>query len=212
VQGIDGALFGTTQEGGSTSNGGSSGYGTVFKLNPDGTSYEVLHNFDPSTGDGKYPNSGLVEGNDGGLYGTTEWGGNNNLGALFKINPDGTGYRVLYSFGANFDGSYPKAPLVRASDGGLFGTTQFGGEKNFGTIFRLAPSPARISWAKALENKMIQISIKSAPSFVYRIEGSQDHKHWTALTNIVNTTGTMLFTDSEAPNLSQRFYRAVWVP
>ena len=96
VQGSNGVLYGITQEGGSFANGGSSGFGTVFKINPDGTGYAILHNFNPSAGDGKYPNSALVPGNDGELYGNTEFGGSNNLGVVFRLRPDGSGYEVLY--------------------------------------------------------------------------------------------------------------------
>jgi len=173
----------------------------------------VLRSFTGTDGDGKYPSSALVQGTDGALYGTTEWGGSQNLGAVFKLNTDGTAYTVLYSFGTTpSDGSYPHAPLVRASDGGLFGTTQFGGDNNFGTIFRIGPAPAMLSAVKQKPDKTIQISLNSAPHFAYRIEGSSDHLHWATLTNTFNATGTIQFTDTEAPNLSKRFYRAVWVP
>src|SRR5689334_5400057 len=77
VQGSNVVLYGVAQEGGT--NGRSSGFGTVFKLNPDGNGYAIVHSFDPSAGDGKYPNSALVIGNDGALYGSTEFGGSNNL-------------------------------------------------------------------------------------------------------------------------------------
>jgi uncharacterized repeat protein (TIGR03803 family) len=213
VQGREGALYGTTQQGGNLADGGSSGFGTVFKLNPNGTGYTILHSFDPSSGDGKFPNSALVIGNDGALYGTTEFGGSNNLGAVFRISPDGSAYSLLYSFGSNpFDGSYPKAPLVRASDGGLFGTTQFGGDQNFGTVFRLAPSRTIISSVTLLANKAIRLLIGGTSNFEYRIEASSDQVHWTTLTNLYATNGVMEFTDFEASKFPQRFYRGAWVP
>ena len=213
VQGNDGALYGTTQEGGEFANSSSSGYGIVFKLNPDGTGYTILHSFNPAAGDGKYPNSGMVIGNDGGLYGTTEFGGSDNLGVVFKLKPDGSDYAVLYNFGSSpNDGSYPKAPLVKASDGGLFGTAQFGGSRNFGTVFRLGPAPAVMSSIKRLGNRTVQFSITSAPHFDYRIEASSDQVHWQTLTNAYNTTGVLQFTDPDASNFEQRFYRAAWVP
>jgi uncharacterized repeat protein (TIGR03803 family) len=213
VQGSDGALYGTTQEGGSLANGGSSGVGTVFKLNPDGSSYTILHSFDAAPDDGRYPNSALAAGNDGALYGTTEYGGSSNVGAVFKLSLDGSDYSLLYSFGSNpGDGSYPKAPLLRASDGGLFGTAQFGGENNDGTIFRLGPAPALISLIRSAADKTVRLSITSAPHFEYHIEGSSDRLHWLLLTNMYNAAGTMQFTDPDASKFPIRFYRAAWVP
>src|SRR5262245_45118365 len=61
IEGRDGTLYGTTGA------GGGENAGTIFKLNKDGSSYEVLHNFEPLSGDGSVPN-GLVEGRDGILY------------------------------------------------------------------------------------------------------------------------------------------------
>lgn len=213
AQGNDGTLYGTTQEGGTFSDGGSTGYGTVFKLKPDGTGYSIIHSFDPEAGEGKYPNSGLVIGVDGDLYGTTEFGGSNNVGVVFKLKPDGSECTVLYTFGSHTnDGAYPKAPLVRASDGGLFGTAQFGGAKNFGTIFRLGPAPAIMSSVVRLPDNSIQVTLSAAPHFEYRIEASTDHVHWTVLTNIYNATGVMQFIDPDAATIPNRFYRAAWVP
>src|SRR5437879_8038086 len=88
VQGTDGALYGTA------GSGGSSGYGTVFKLNPDGTGFTVLQNFDYST-TGGYPYGKLVQGTDGALYGTAVSGGSGGDGTVFQLNPDGTGLTVL---------------------------------------------------------------------------------------------------------------------
>src|SRR6266496_4272135 len=86
VEGTDGVLYGTTF------GGGSAGAGTVFKLNKDGGGFVVLHNFDFGRGDGHLPVAGLVEGNDGGLYGTTEAGGTSGGGTVFKLNKDGSGF------------------------------------------------------------------------------------------------------------------------
>ncbi len=214
VQGKDGTLYGVTQQGGSTSSGGSTGLGTVFKINPDGSGYTILHNFEPgASGDGEYPWPGLVIGNDGALYGTADRGGSNDVGVVFKLIPDGSGYAVLYTFGSTpGDGSNPRAPLIRATDGGLFGTAPLGGNMNFGTLFRLAPSPATISLSTAGAGQLPQISVRSAPYFGYRIEASTDHTHWMVLTNIYNSSGVMQIKDPDAPKYSQRFYRAAWVP
>jgi uncharacterized repeat protein (TIGR03803 family) len=185
----------------------------VFKLNPDGTGYRILHSFNPEAGEGKYPNSGLVMGNDGALYGTTEFGGPDNVGVVFRLKSDGSECTVLYNFGSRSnDGAHPKAQLVRASDGGLFGTAQFGGAQDFGTIFRLGPAPAVISSVARLPEGGIQVTITAAPDFEYQIEASPDQTHWVVLTNLYNATGVMQFIDADAARMPQRFYRAAWVP
>jgi uncharacterized repeat protein (TIGR03803 family) len=70
IQGADGVFYGTTSE------GGASGYGTVFQMTPAGT-VTLLHSFaSPLLGpDGPYPSAGLIQATDGNLYGTTYWSG-----------------------------------------------------------------------------------------------------------------------------------------
>jgi uncharacterized repeat protein (TIGR03803 family) len=80
---------------GTTSSGGSSNLGTVFKLDTNGSSYTVLKNFAGS--DGSYPEGGVVLSGST-LYGTTEQGGSNNSGTVFMLNTDGSGYAVLKNF------------------------------------------------------------------------------------------------------------------
>ena len=107
MQGADGALYGTAYQ------GGSSGYGTVFKLNPDGTGFTVLKNFDYST-TGGYLYAGLVQGTDGALYGTAYSGRQQRYGTVFKLNTDGSGFTVL----KNFDHiTHRRLPLFRADAG-----------------------------------------------------------------------------------------------
>jgi uncharacterized repeat protein (TIGR03803 family) len=131
VEGTDGALYGTTHD------GGSSGNGTVFKVNKDGTGYTRLRSFSATGGDGQNPYSALLEGADGALYGTTYLDGASGRGTVFKVNKDGSGYAVLYSFTTNGDGRSPFAGLVQGSDGALYGTTENGGSEGAGTVFRL---------------------------------------------------------------------------
>ena len=75
IQGSDGALYGTTQNGGSPS---YRQYGTVFRLALDGSTFTTLHNFNLS--DGAYPDGGVIQGSNGALYGTTFFGGSGNTG------------------------------------------------------------------------------------------------------------------------------------
>jgi uncharacterized repeat protein (TIGR03803 family) len=129
MQGTDGALYGTAAY------GGSSGSGTVFKLNPDGTGFTVLQNFDNST-TGGYPNA-VMQGTDGALYGTAAYGGSSGSGTVFKLNPDGTGFTILQNFDNSTTGGNPIAGLIQGTDGALYGTTQGGGSSGFGTVFKL---------------------------------------------------------------------------
>jgi uncharacterized repeat protein (TIGR03803 family) len=125
LQGVDGALYGTT------TGGGTGGYGTMFRLNPDGTGFTVLQNFH-----GGGPNAGLIQGSDGALYGTTAQGGPSGGGTVFKLNPDGSSFMLLHSFA--FDGAYASPNgLLQGTDGALYGTTYQGGSFGYGTVFKL---------------------------------------------------------------------------
>jgi uncharacterized repeat protein (TIGR03803 family) len=80
VQGSDGNFYGTTTDGGSN----NCQCGTVFRISPNG-SYSNLYSFAGSPTDGNDPQSGLVQGSDGNFYGTTEDGGTNDGGTVFKL-------------------------------------------------------------------------------------------------------------------------------
>jgi len=80
VQGTDGNFYGTTSSGGATN------FGTVFKSTPAGA-LTNLYSFSGS--DGAYPYAGLVQGNDENFYGTTSGGGAHANGTVFRITPAG---------------------------------------------------------------------------------------------------------------------------
>jgi uncharacterized repeat protein (TIGR03803 family) len=134
VQANDGLFYGTTVK------GGTNDYGSVFKMNADGTGFVLLHSFAGFPGDGQWPSDRLIQGTDGNLYGITLLGGTNNEGTVFKISTDGQTYSVLYSFVTRTsDGQLPLGKLVKGSDGLLYGTTVQGGSNNLGTIFKIDP-------------------------------------------------------------------------
>jgi uncharacterized repeat protein (TIGR03803 family) len=118
---------------GTTSQGGLSASGIVFKCAPDGT-YTVLHNF--AFSDGANPLGAVTLDSSGNLYGTTSAGGAFNLGNVFKLAPDGT-LTSLHDF-AQAEGASPRGNLVLDSGGSLYGTTFAGGSSNLGTVFKLA--------------------------------------------------------------------------
>jgi uncharacterized repeat protein (TIGR03803 family) len=77
----------------------------------------------------------LVQGTDGNLYGTTQAGGANGVGTVFKITPLGA-LNTLHSFDTA-DGASPYAGLVQASDGNFYGTTEAGGAGGVGTVYKI---------------------------------------------------------------------------
>jgi uncharacterized repeat protein (TIGR03803 family) len=141
VQAIDGSFYGTTNE------GGTSNDGTVFKITPEG-SLTTLYSFctQSQCTDGAYPR-GLMQAADGNFYGTTIEGGAHNAGTIFKITSSGT-QAILYSFCSQphcADGSSPQAGLIQTNDGNFYGTTQYGGAKNAGTVFTITTAGAQTS-------------------------------------------------------------------
>jgi uncharacterized repeat protein (TIGR03803 family) len=93
------------------------------------------------------PAPNLIIGSDGNLYGTTEVGGANDGGTLFKFTPAGS-LSVVWAFGAGTDGSGPWTGVTEGSDGNFYGTTVTGGSIQIcgassygcGTIFRVTPA------------------------------------------------------------------------
>ncbi len=129
VQASDGNFYGLTY------NGGRHKLGTVFRLRPGG-GVVTLHSF--SGPDGARPEGGLIQASDGNLYGTTTAGGEFNDGSLFRITPDGQ-LTTLHSFsGTDTQGRIPRATLVQASDGNLYGATTIGGVAGLGSVFRMS--------------------------------------------------------------------------
>jgi len=130
IQGSDGNFYGTTYQ------GGSSGFGTVFKVTPSGTE-TVLYTFAGGSSDGAYPEAGLIQGSDGNFYGDTLQGGAGGLGTVFELTPSGT-ETLLHAFaGGSSDGANPSANLVQGSDGNLYGSTGAGGASGNGTFFKV---------------------------------------------------------------------------
>ena len=135
IQGTDGNFYGTS------TGGGSAGYGTVFKMTPQGA-VTILYSF-TGYGDGSKPTTALVQGSDDNFYGTTYNGGPGGptgFGTVFQITPQGS-LTTLHSFGdgsvAN-DGANPAAPLIQGDDGNFYGSTYYGGA-GYGTVFEITP-------------------------------------------------------------------------
>jgi uncharacterized repeat protein (TIGR03803 family) len=166
-----GALYGTTEQGGD-----ANGDGTVFKLTPKGKGYseKILYRFrnciagdarrstaGPLGGscDGANPASTLYMDGSGVLFGTAEYGGQNECpegnrcGTVFKLTPHGKRYteKSIYNFKGGSDGATPQDGLIADASGDLYGTTVLGGGATnnrctpsdlplgCGTVFKLAP-------------------------------------------------------------------------
>ena len=121
-----GMLYGTT------SSDATNGDGTVFAANTNGSGYSIVHQFGSVANDGKTPMAGLYLGYGGLLYGTTEYGGSNNLGTVFVVNENGSGFTVLHHF-ASGEGS-PSSGLS-LSGNTLYGSAVNGGNFSQGTLF-----------------------------------------------------------------------------
>lgn len=129
--GFDGALYGTTYFGGINDGG------TVFKYDTNGALTAIHSFYVADTTDGYYPQAGLIQGDDGTLYGMAQLGGSTTYdGTIFKISTDGSTYTRLVTFtGPN--GASPIATLIFGPFGALYGTTPSGGAAGAGTVFRM---------------------------------------------------------------------------
>lgn len=181
IQDPAGNLYGTTY------NGGNYGSGTVFKLAPDGSGFTILHSFDGAD-EGGVPFAGLTFGSDGKLYGTTMQGGANDLGTVYGLAPDGSGFTVLHSFDGANDGATPYAELTLGSDGKLYGATANGGTNDSGTIFSLAPNGSGFTFTVL---QYFDSASDGAEPYAALIEGSGGNLYGTTTVGGADNAGTV---------------------
>jgi uncharacterized repeat protein (TIGR03803 family) len=110
----EGNLYGTAASGGTYESG------VVFEVDAAGVE-TVLYNFTGGT-DGGNPYAGVIRDSAGNLYGTTMYGGADNDGVIFRVNPGGQ-ETVLYSFIGGRTGGNPPSGVIRDQRGNLYGTT-----------------------------------------------------------------------------------------
>jgi uncharacterized repeat protein (TIGR03803 family) len=122
-------LYGTASYGGGTSN-----YGAVYKYDTLTSSFSLVHSFAGGANGYRPYGSLTLSGNT--LYGMTNGGGANGLGAVYKVGTDGTGFQVLHSFDSTTEGYWPEGSLV-LSGSTLYGMTPSGGTGGVGTVFKV---------------------------------------------------------------------------
>lgn len=139
----EGNLYGTTSE------GGTAGFGTVFELTHSSSGWQekTLYNF--TSGGGAYSvYSALIFDAAGNLYGETVNGGDSGLGTVYELSPAAGGNwteKTLFTFTGSKTGVEPGGGLIFDALGNLYGTTQHGGNhpvgcsSGCGTVFELTP-------------------------------------------------------------------------
>ena len=94
-------------------------YGTIFRINTDGTGFTNLYNFTGGNDGGRITSGLIISGNT--LFGTTPYGGTNGAGTVFAVNINGTGFTNVHNFSklsgsnanyTNSEGAFPVARLI----------------------------------------------------------------------------------------------------
>jgi uncharacterized repeat protein (TIGR03803 family) len=149
IQASDGNFYGTTGAGGVQSPdscpadalAGSLGCGTIYRITPSG-SETVIHAFSNA-----FVPSGVIQASDGNLYGEVQTFWTNpsdpysleGPGFIYRVGTDGSSFTTLHTF-AGGEGVAPQGNLLQAADGNFYGTTQFGGSSNKGTVYQMTPA------------------------------------------------------------------------
>jgi len=161
LDGGDGFLYGTTQ------NGGGSDAGTVYRIDASAR-LTTLHSFAGT--DGSMPFSALLDGGDGFLYGTTY----TYTSTIFKIARDGSSFVKLRTLGPS-EGAHPVGTLVRGDDGFLYGTMSggYGTGATDGTLFRIGTDglgfEVRHSFATSPGSRPVGGLLKASDGMLYGV-------------------------------------------
>ncbi len=207
IQASDGYLYGTTI---GTLAGTA---GTVFRISTNGELTTLITFQGITDPNGSSPLADLIQASDGNLYGTTVYGGAHGVGTVFQITADGT-FNTIYSFSGTNDGVNPRAALLQASDGNLYGETSAGGYRRDGNIFRLSVPMAPVLEPPLVRDGVVTLNWKAIVGQMYQVEysTSEDFGRWNVLVSGLNATnGTMSVRDAGVAG-SQRFYRVGLVP
>jgi len=177
VQGTDGNFYGTTSE------GGTNGAGTVFQITPQGLLTSLWQFATNAPTNGLAPTSALVQGRDGNFYGTTDAGGTNQDGTIFRITTNGM-LTSLWSFN-DTDGKNPDN-LALGNDGNFYGTTPHGGKNENGTVFQFTSQGILTTlWQFGSDTN------KGTQPIGTLVQGSDGNWYGTASTGGTNHNGTV---------------------
>jgi uncharacterized repeat protein (TIGR03803 family) len=135
---------------GVTTLGGSSNYGTVFKVPEAGGPLTTIVSFTKTNG--AEPEGALLADAAGNFYGTTAYGGQGNDGTLFKIAAGGGALTTLGYFTGGSNGSTPEGKLAFTKGGQLAGTTINGGDSLDGALYFTKTTPAPIYSSSSMTN------------------------------------------------------------
>jgi uncharacterized repeat protein (TIGR03803 family) len=205
IQAVDGNLYGTTQS------GGGSGYGVVFRISTNGLLHP-LYSFTNGV-DGAYPSASLEQGSDGNFYGTTQYGGGSGYGVVFRMSTAGA-MLPLYSFTNGADGANPSASLVQGSDGYLYGTTQNGGAKGDGVIFKISPSPSSVFSSIAQSGGEVTLTWSTISGLIYQLQYTTNLNGgaWNNLGAPIPATSGSTNQSDGTHSGAERFYRVKAYP
>lgn len=121
---------------GAMSLGGTMGIGGIFKINGDGTGYNLVYNCQGGTQGGSIQSTLIPQGNT--IYGNSVSGGNKSIGDIFRYDVATNTYNMLYSLDT-LSGFYPRGKMIKATNGLYYGLNSVGGTSNKGTIFSFDP-------------------------------------------------------------------------
>jgi len=184
---------------GTTGRGGTKGHGVVFELTPSSKgkwTETVLHHFAGSPTDGIEPDADLLMDTAGNLYSTTRYGGSgtackDGCGVVFELSPSNGKWTesFVYSFTGNPDGATPFAGLTFDSTGNLYGTTDTGGPKNDGVIFKL--TPANGGWTESVVYSFLGWPRDGARSYANLISDGKGNFYGATIFGGANDPGTI---------------------
>jgi uncharacterized repeat protein (TIGR03803 family) len=176
IQGKDGNLYGTAE------GGGSSFYGSIFRMTLAG-GLTTLYSFTDGN-NGANPHARLVQGTNGNFYGTTDSGGTNGYGTIFKMTSGGV-VSFLHSFTGGSDGADPQTGLTQGADGNFYGASYQGGANSFGSIYKMAPNGAVTAVYEFTG------SADGAYPYADLVQGKDGHFYGTTLEGGANGYGTV---------------------
>lgn len=145
IVGADGNLYGTT----TTTQPNS---GSIYRYNPSSGTLTTLFQFATDGSQGFAPYGPLLQASDGTLWEAAQYGGAANCGTLVRVSTSGTLLHI-YNFPCGSGGNDPSGAMIQASDGSVWGTTQYGGNTSnncpggCGTVFALSPTGAMSVYA-----------------------------------------------------------------